>query len=155
MTISKICTKCGEDKPFTIEHYHSHIITGKYRHRSATCISCHKKKMKSYNKQAYAKNRSRGLVGYYKRHDRARGWGENDLTESWFENNINTKKCLYCGTDSVPIGMDRINNHKGHSTDNVVPCCQVCNKTKNNIFTVEEFMEIGKIIAEIRTKRKL
>lgn len=155
MTILKECIKCKETKPFTTEYFHSHIINGKYRHRSASCIECHKKRMKIYNRESYAKNRSRSLVKHYKRYDRAMGWGENDLTESWFEDNINTKSCYYCGANNVPIGMDRIDNNKGHTKNNVVPSCQICNKVKNNIFTVEEFVEIGKIIANIRLKRKL
>lgn len=155
MTISKKCVKCDEVKPFTEEYFHKHIITGKYRHRSASCIECHKKKMRAYNKESYSKNRSRGLVGHYKRHDRKKGWGENDLTEDWFERNINTQSCTYCGTKTEPIGMDRIDNNKGHYMENVVPCCSTCNKVKNNIFTVEEMKRIGKIISDIRLYRKL
>ena len=110
--------------------------------------------MKIYNKESYRKNRSAGLVSHYKRYDRKKGWGNNDLNEEWFEKNINTQPCTYCGTTDEPIGMDRIDNNKGHTTDNVVPCCQICNKVKNNIFTVDEMKKIGKLISEIKLEWK-
>ena len=56
-----------------------------------------------------------------------------------------SKPCYYCGTlpsshslnftrkfngDFPSNGLDRIDNTKGYSEDNVVPCCKLCNQAK-------------------------
>jgi hypothetical protein len=59
------------------------------------------------------------------------------------------KPCYYCGdglnnvktvrTSSTKIktyhynGIDRIDNSKGYIKDNVVPCCNICNKAKRDL----------------------
>ncbi len=75
---------------------------------------------------------------------------------------MSQEPCFYCG--SVPIrtynaanerrhdsqrqrsegdftynGLDRIDNSKGHTDDNVVPCCTRCNKAKMDM-TLNEFL---------------
>lgn len=75
-----------------------------------------------------------------------------DLDAEWFKENIIYKSCYYCG-DTANIGCDRIDNNKGHTKDNVIPCCVVCNTTRNNNFTVDEMVEIGKVIKSIKLNR--
>lgn len=77
-----------------------------------------------------------------------------DLPKKWFIENILEKTCYYCGS-SNQIGADRINNSKGHSMDNVLPCCSVCNSVRSDIFTVEEMIKIGKTIKELRIDRDI
>lgn len=143
----KRCVRCNEEKPFTEEFFHKHIITQKYRNKSAFCIDCHKSRMKIYNKKNYAENRNGSLIRAYKKLDKKRGF-TCDLTEDWFANNITAQPCTYCGTTERPIGADRIDNDKGHTQDNCIPCCKICNKVRNNIFTVEEMKKLGKVISE-------
>lgn len=38
--------------------------------------------------------------------------------------------CVYCGFNEGIVGLDRIDSDKGYTTDNVVPCCKVCNYMK-------------------------
>jgi hypothetical protein len=45
---------------------------------------------------------------------------------------------LECG-DFTYNGLDRLDNTRDHSPDNVVPCCFDCNRTKSN-HTLEEFL---------------
>lgn len=41
--------------------------------------------------------------------------------------NMFNSKCAYCGHAGVlEMSIDRINTQGGHTTDNVVPCCIVC-----------------------------
>ena len=61
--------------------------------------------------------------------------------------------CFYCG-DTKRIGCDRIDNSKGHTLDNIVPCCYECNCARNNNFTHEEMKLIGKVIHDIKEQRK-
>lgn len=148
----KTCVKCKQEKPFTEEFFHKHIIDGRYRHRSASCIECHKKRMKGYNKQYYRDNRAQMLIREYTKIDKRIG-KENDLTVEWFEENIEKQPCFYCDTIVEPRGADRIDNSEGHTQSNVVPCCKVCNKVRNNLFTAEEMKLLGQTIKQIKFAR--
>jgi len=77
-----------------------------------------------------------------------------DLDAMWLIENILKKKCFYCGTDEF-IGCDRIDNAKGHTKENVIPCCYVCNVVRSDNFTISEMQLLGKLIAEIREKREI
>ena len=41
----------------------------------------------------------------------------------------------YCGdgTTNRPHGLDRVDNHRGYTVVNVVPCCPVCNYMKSKL----------------------
>ena len=67
--------------------------------------------------------------------------------------NILNQPCIYCG-DTENIGLDRIDNTLGHSKENVIPCCSLCNMVRGNRFTVDEFKIIGNAIRIIKEKRK-
>ena len=43
------------------------------------------------------------------------------------------------------------NTYKGYSIKNCVVCCTVCILTRGNRFTYEQFLEIGKLLSELRT----
>ena len=64
---------------------------------------------------------------------------------------LTEQSCSYCGarptqTVSTPFntgfyiynGLDRVDNTKGYTIDNVVPCCKTCNFAKGTM-TLEEF----------------
>jgi len=69
--------------------------------------------------------------------------------------------CHYCGSPPATVsanskfvngqwtynGLDRIDNAKPYTMENVVPCCATCNRAKLNL-TVEEFLARIKSIAE-------
>lgn len=38
--------------------------------------------------------------------------------------------CYYCGDKLKRIGIDRVDNSKGYTLDNCVPCCTTCNRMK-------------------------
>lgn len=92
------------------------------------------------------------MISSYNSKDVKNGFGKSDLTIEWMVENILTKPCVYCG-DTYRIGCDRIDNNKGHSKNNVVPCCIECNTARNNYFTYEEMRILGKTIQEIKAKR--
>jgi hypothetical protein len=64
------------------------------------------------------------------------------------------QSCFYCG-DISDIGLDRIDNLKGHCKENCLPCCTLCNLTRGNRYTYDEFKQIGKIIRDIKIKREI
>lgn len=66
---------------------------------------------------------------------------------------LTSQNCYYCGIAPYKIidrddyfgsytynGIDRIDNSKGYSVENCVPCCFVCNRAKG-IMTQEQFKE--------------
>ena len=67
---------------------------------------------------------------------------EFSLTVEDFER-ISQKNCYYCGSLPEPRlmqrltpthcnGLDRVDNKKGYTLDNVVPCCAACNRFKSS-----------------------
>jgi len=70
------------------------------------------------------------------------------LTHAQFKTLIKLN-CKYCGTPALQIlkyrtqasyeppflynGIDRIDNTKGYTQDNCVPCCEICNRAKSTL----------------------
>ena len=68
----------------------------------------------------------------------------------WYEHQ--ELKCYYCGTElSSAIGqkkldglsIDRKDNSKGYTLENIVFCCNRCNMAKGSWFTEKEMLEIA------------
>jgi len=91
------------------------------------------------------------LIRDYKRGAKKRGYSY-ELTEEQFAE-ITKKDCYYCGIkpynaysqlhrngDYIYNGIDRIDNTKGYTIDNVVSCCKICNHAKNKQ-TLQEFQD--------------
>jgi len=55
------------------------------------------------------------------------------------------KPCSYCGDSIDTIGIDRIDNSLGYTSDNTEPCCKQCNIAKNNM-SRNDFLELIKRI---------
>jgi hypothetical protein len=92
------------------------------------------------------------MISSYRRKDAKNGLHLCDIDIEWMIKNILLKPCVYCG-DTKRVGCDRIDNSKGHTKDNVVPCCIECNTARNNYFTYDEMRRIGRTIAEIKKER--
>jgi len=95
-------------------------------------------------------NRLVGMMGAYKLNDKKKGYN-NDINFKFAEA-LTFKGCVYCG-DKNRIGLDRIDNSKGHTKHNVVPCCYECNVARNNNFSFKEMKIIGKAIREVKKCR--
>lgn len=100
------------------------------------------------------------VIRIYKYGAKKRGHKWN-LTKKQFKE-ITQKDCFYCGArpnnisknicntgDYIYNGIDRIDNTKGYTMDNIVPCCKICNQAKSNR-TLQEFKDwIEKIYAKM------
>lgn len=92
------------------------------------------------------------MISSYKVKDYKNGVDICNIDIDWMIENILKQKCIYCGDDKN-IGCDRIDNNQGHTKNNVVPCCVVCNTARNNNFSFEEMKILGLTIAEIKKNR--
>ena len=87
------------------------------------------------------KGRARTMISNYRKTDIAKSQ-ECDLTSKWIIENIFTSKCYYCGdSDWTHLGCDRIDNTKGHTMDNCICACGICNIERSDRYTVEEFKQ--------------
>lgn len=85
--------------------------------------------------------RAVNLCSTYAYNDRNKGRGECTITPEWIVENIFTSKCRYCGKDDwSKLGCDRIYNDLPHTEDNVVPCCEKCNRERG-CMDYEEFIK--------------
>lgn len=57
--------------------------------------------------------------------------------------------CHYCGEPIDTIGLDRLDNTKGYTPDNVGTCCFTCNRMKGNMTTDEWLAHIRKVVNQI------
>lgn len=91
------------------------------------------------------------MIKSYRTNDKKKN-REFNLTKEWIIQNIIDKPCFYC-EDTFRTGCERLDNNLGHTIENCVPCCAVCNSVRSNIFTILEMKEIGLKIKELRSKR--
>jgi len=91
------------------------------------------------------------VMSRYKRQAKQRGHVFKLTDEEFLK--ITKQNCYYCGAkpnntihkkthngEYVYNGIDRIDNTKGYTIDNVVPCCHPCNQAKSSR-TLQEFKD--------------
>lgn len=128
-----ICRECGEEKSLTPENFRPGA-TSNSSHIRKTCRDCdnrHRALRFRNHKEAYVKGRIRD----YRRYDAAKGFDNSLTVEEMLP--LVTQPCVYCGDMSEFNGVDRIDGAKGHTLDNVVPACKICNIVRRDIFTHE------------------
>ena len=91
------------------------------------------------------------MLSAYRCKDKKKGYFTN-ITREYLSNIIYNGKCIYCG-DTANIGLDRIDNKRGHEIGNVVPCCYECNVARGDNFSFEEMLILGKTIRRIKKSR--
>lgn len=115
MSYNGLLLRYVRNKNYTIEE----ILFGK------------KRKPKSKSREYNLYTRASKLLSAYKLKD----WKSNrefNLDRNWFVDNILKSQCIYCGSKEK-LGCDRIDNFKGHTYDNVVPCCYIMVNGRNVI----------------------
>lgn len=63
---------------------------------------------------------------------------------------ITKSPCKYCDETEKRRGIDRLDNSKGYTEENSVPCCKICNYMKKN-YSVEDFIAHIKKVASFNT----
>lgn len=126
--------ECGGEKS---------VSTGDLKKSHTKSCGCMK------NKREFGKSTLRSIFRNYERSATKRDL-EFSLTEAEFEAIIG-RRCDYCGSEPSQIahkigayghivynGVDRRDNAKGYTADNVASCCGRCNFSKHQM-SVEEF----------------
>jgi 5-methylcytosine-specific restriction endonuclease McrA len=89
---------------------------------------------------------------------------------TWYNTQNGRHECHYCrlpeavlpdiqartqvGHPLKRLGLDRIDNDRGYSVDNIVLCCFPCNKAKGNVFSQDEMKkQVGPSISKIWRNR--
>lgn len=106
-----------------------------------------KVKQRQKHSRSTPNGRAGNLVSAYRQKDKKYNRGECTLTPEWIVDNVfSGQVCHYCGeSDWTKLGVDRIDNTKPHTPDNVVVCCGECNLKKARC-EYDEFMRlIGKV----------
>jgi hypothetical protein len=70
---------------------------------------------------------------------------------------IISNSCYYCCkslSEEKGVSLDRIDNNLGYLLTNVLPCCGICNKTRSNIFTVDETKVMITALLDYRKDKK-
>lgn len=115
----------------------------KYYKANAEDINAKRKPLRSEPKTRFIKGKSHAKIKYKK-----------EWTLSLEEYcSLISKNCNYCDGDiskETGSGLDRLDNNKGYTLDNVVPCCKVCNGARNAYFTPEEWKVGIKAILDFR-----
>lgn len=79
------------------------------------------------------------------------------LTKNEFDT-ITQQPCYYCGEysndyfDKPYSGIDRIDSSLGYTTDNVVPCCTMCNRMKLDYITSDWLAKMKQILSHMERK---
>lgn len=110
--------------------------------------SCNKCQNRGVTKKPYGESSFNNLYNRYKQNAKNRGY-DFFLTKEKFRE-LTKKNCFYCGREPDKVmktkrcngeylynGIDRMDNTKGYSLENSVPCCKFCNLTKNDTSFIE------------------
>lgn len=143
------CYLCKEIKELNKNNFtkHKQTLSG-FRHLCNICATSGKERLRHLRHL---------LFGGYYYGDNKKGLTSDislDFILDFLKEGVACYSCDIKQNESLSVlGLDRIDNLKGHLKDNVLPCCTKCNRTRGDRFTVEEMKEeIGPSIRRIREK---
>lgn len=165
MPTDKLCKTCNTRKPIEEFGLNSPARNGK-RYRRCHCRPCHTKIRKGYAtspeatrraeqkrlSKATAERAANERTEHYIRldtraSDRKKG-RKNDLTKEFIAEQI-AKGCTYCGESQIRMTLDRIDNDRGHTMDNVVSACVRCNHVRGDM-PYEAWVVVARAMRRVR-----
>lgn len=151
--IKKQCRLCKEWKSKNL--FHKHPLGREGLH--ARCAKCCNKITYEYRKKNDVSRKFNVRYTFARCNARKRK-KQFSITFPEYEYVI-SKPCFYCdgyfGKVQVCSGLDRIDNSRGYELMNVLPCCKICNHTRNVNFSVEETRIMIQTIIALREKREV
>lgn len=158
---SKTCTLCKKTKP--LSEFGKHRIT-----RDGLCHWC-----KQCNRERGKKYREtpNGIYSNLKGQSNFFNRGPELLSRDDFLRWYASKRkiCIYCGISEENVSklgdvlndytfrltIDRKDNERGYSPDNIVLSCRRCNYVKSDILTYEEMLEVGQKYIKPKWEKRL
>jgi len=140
----RICRICKEEK--LLNEFYSQIMklaSGPKRMYRTECKKCTDKTSRKYHQN----HRDRMILDNSRREDKRNNL-KTEITREQICELIN-KPCHYCGETCIPIGIDRVDNNKGHTNNNIVSCCIRCNSLKSDMPT-QAWMKLVPTVRRIR-----
>lgn len=136
--ITFICRRCNTASE--IDYFRSRYV--------GICLAC-------YRADTYVKNRGVKRRWVRLKHTAKKRGISLSLTETQYQALVKTV-CVYCrgAIEETGAGIDRKDNTRGYEPDNVVPSCRWCNVVKNDHYTFEEMLELGRVVRSIRNRRQ-
>lgn len=148
------------------------LLQSKKSKNTYSCTTCRKNKLSEWAKTAHIKyidpieGKCSILFSNYRSKCKIKDW-EFKLTFEEFKNLV-LNNCHYCNLEPNKCrldraksrqgisriyfnGIDRINSDIGYNINNVVSCCEDCNKAKRNL-SYEQFLELIKRIYNFKIK---
>ena len=150
---TKNCTGCNQIKPMKDFYKSKHEKFGAKSRCKLCCDVRFKRwrntkgleKVKANNAKYYSANRLTSLYRFTRLKSGAKQRGITFLLSYDQFMSLWDTPCYYCGDKVETAGIDRIDSDKGYEMDNIVRCCEVCNRAKSTL-TQNEFIEhISKI----------
>ena len=159
---------CGKSKVINGQHLRKGVTNSCGCLRKQTSKKNAKKNFAGYRgggrRLVLGLSNFRGTMANYKCRAKKKGL-EFNLTEEQFKE-ITQQDCYYCGEkpnqifnhkgsngDYIYNGIDRIDNTKGYTINNIVPCCGFCNMAKKS-HTEQEFKDwVKRIYNKMFTKK--
>jgi hypothetical protein len=139
----RICVDCGKD----YENFKTQHNTDSNR-----CVECNTSQNIQESKRNricnYKNDKFRNKARYYKAYINGAIKRNYEFTLNFEEFcELVVQPCYYCHyfKDSETNGIDRVDNSKGYTKENTVPCCENCNMIKS-VYHPEFFIEKCKII---------
>ena len=148
--LTKKCNACG--KVLSVSEFDERIVSGK-RYLRTACKQCECKKRNDRLKRGgVTDTRRESQKRYLKKlkesrakNDRPAHWiwrdsrgsarkkGLNHTLSEELISTIIANECQYCGETELRMTLDRIDNSKGYTEDNVVPACIRCNYARRDM----------------------
>ena len=129
----KKCCKCKETRPLS-EFYRARKRADGYGTYCKECSRQHSKQYRAKNHESILARECqyrRTVSGkYYKYRKNAKRRNKPFLLTIEQFSVYWQKPCGYCGAPIETIGLDRMDNDKGYTLENVIPCCKPCNEKK-------------------------
>lgn len=142
MASTKRCTKCGVRKP--VDRF---APTGKTPGRlRSVCRDCYNTATTRRRDNPESRERIRLHSKEYRRRPEKRAIFIRQDSRQYdqrhgllctltvpFIQKLISRPCTYCGEDQLMMTLDRIDNQKGHTEENVLPCCSRCNYLRGSM----------------------
>ena len=148
------------------------LLQSKKSRNTYCCTKCRKDKLSEWAKVACVRykdpieGKCSILFSNYRAKCKIKKWNFK-LTFSEFKDLV-TSNCHYCNLEPNKCrmdrskirqglsriyfnGIDRLDSNKGYEINNVVPCCEDCNKAKRNL-EYNQFLELIKKIYEFKIR---